>query len=224
MSNDGEGPVRVRAELLDWYLDDEVVPQFADRYDQERDFSCRDWLQVNPRELDLADKGTTRVRYTLRVPLETPEGEYHCGAGFVTLPSIHRDQAPIGMNIAVRAVSALYVIVGNPHSQPSLRDLSLRVLPDGVSEAVASFENQGLRHFRPQGFVEVQNAQGQLVERVEYPFIPILPMRVQSLPIRLNAVLTPGTYVLRSQVDVGLPELLEGATRVVVAEPSQNKP
>jgi len=53
LTNDSEGPSRIRAELLDWYLDDTMTPQFADRYVQEKNFSCRDWLQVNPREVDL---------------------------------------------------------------------------------------------------------------------------------------------------------------------------
>ena len=49
LTNDSESPSRIRTELLDWYLDDTMTPQFAERYDQEKSFSCRDWLQVNPR-------------------------------------------------------------------------------------------------------------------------------------------------------------------------------
>lgn len=223
LSNDGAGPARIRAELLDWYMDDTMTPQFEDRYDQEKEFSCRDWLQINPRELDLPANGSFRVRYTLRVPAETPEGEYHCGAGFVTWPTIQPEQPPMGMNIAVRAVTALYVIVGNPASQPALRDLGLRTRSDGTWEAVAWLENQGLRHFRAQGFLALYTDQGQLVERLEYPLIPVLPRRVQSFPVRLKTALTPGAYILRSQVDVGLPEMLEGSTRLVVPDPSPKK-
>jgi len=223
LSNEGPEPARIRAEMLDWYMDDTMTPQFNDYYEQERDFSCRDWLQINPRELDLPENGSFRVRYTLRVPLETPEGEYHCGAGFVTLPSINPEKPAMGMRIAVRAVAALYVIVGNPASRPALRELSLRVLPDGSWEAVAWLENQGLRHFRVQGFLEIYNEQQQLVERLEYPLIPVLPKRVQSFPVRMKTTLAPGIYILRSQVDVGLPELLAGSTRLVVEEPSPTK-
>ena len=223
LSNDGAEPSRIRAELLDWYMDDTMTPQFGDRYDQEKGFSCRDWLQLNPRELDLPANGTFRVRYTLRVPAGTPVGEYHCGAGFVTIPSINTEQPPLGVNIAVRAVAALYVVVGNPVSQPLLRDLSLRTLPDGAWEAVAWWENQGLRHFRAQGFLEVLDDQGQSVERLEYPLIPVLPKRVQPFPVRLKATLPPGTYVVRSQVDVGLSEILEGSARVVIEDPSQKR-
>jgi hypothetical protein len=209
--------VRVRAELLDFYLDDTMTPQFAEQYENERDFSCKDWLQINPREMDLADGLTFRVRYTIRVPAETPEGEYHCGAGFLTLPPINPDKPALGVNIAVRAVAALYVIVGSPESQPGLQDLSLRASPDGAWEAVARFENRGPRHFRIQGFMEVRDDAGRVVERLEYPPIPVLPKRVQMIPLRLNSLLPAGSYIIRSEADVGLPEILVGTARVQVA-------
>jgi hypothetical protein len=129
----------------------------------------------------------------------------------------------MGMFIAVRAVAAFYVVVGNPSSEPSFKDLSLRTASDGAREAVAWFENQGLRHYRIQGFVEVLDERGQIVERVEYPSVPVLPKRVQTLPLRLKASLPPGAYQVRSQADVGLPEILEATTRVVVEGSSRNK-
>ncbi|OFV99107.1 MAG: hypothetical protein A3F68_07980 [Acidobacteria bacterium RIFCSPLOWO2_12_FULL_54_10] len=222
LTNDADDSVRIRTELLDWYMDESMTPQFADRYAQEKNFSCRDWLEVNPREFDMPATESFRVRYTIRVPAGTPDGEYHCGAGFVTLPPVNPDQPPMGVNIAVRAVAALYIIVGNPSSDPVLKDFSLRALPDGTWQAVTRMENLGLRHFRTSGFLEIQNSDGQLVDRLEYPPIPVLPKRVQTFPIPLKTVLAPGTYILRSQVDVGLPEVLEGSARLVVEPPAHN--
>ena len=222
LSNDSDGPSRVRAEMLDWYLDETMTPQFSEHYPQEKSYSCRDWLQINPREMDLVSNGAFRVRYTVRVPAETPAGEYHCGAGFVTMPPVNPDTPPMGMRIAVRAVAAIYVVVGNPTSEPAMKDLSLRNTEDGW-EAVALFENQGLLHYRIQGFVEVQDVNGNLVARVDYPQVPVLAMRSQLFPIQLKTALKPGIYVLHSQADVGLPETLEASTRVVVEDPSRKK-
>ena len=218
LSNDSTGPSRVRAELLDWYLDETLTPQFSENYEPEKAFSCRQWLQVNPREMDMTEGGAQRVRYTVRVPEGTPAGEYHCGAGFVTLPPIRQADTPIGMFIAVRAVAAIYVVVGSASSQPSMKELGLRS-NEGGWEAVALFENQGSRHFRVQGFIELTDARGQVVEKVEYPYMPVLPKRQQIFPIRLKTELAPGTYTLRSHADVGLPEILQAATQVVVPEP-----
>jgi hypothetical protein len=224
LSNDSDAPVRIRSEFLDFYLDDTMTPQFADQYERERELSCKDWLQINPREMDLAPNVTFRVRYTIRVPAETPEGEYHCGAGFVTLPPINPEQPALGVTIAVRAVAALYVIVGSPVSQPALQDLSLRARPDGAWEAVARFQNDGSRHFRIEGFLEVADEEGRVVERLEYPSIPVLPKRVQVFPLRLTKPLPPGSYVVRSEADVGLPEILVGTARVNVASAAAERP
>jgi len=223
LTNDSEGPSRIRAELLDWYLDDTMTPQFADRYVQEKNFSCRDWLQVNPREVDLVAGGAVRIRYTLRVPAETPAGEYHCGAGFVTLPPLEPGSEPMGMYIAVRAVAAIYVVVGSAASQPVFKDLALRSAGEGAWEAVALFENQGQKHYRIQGFIEVADASGNVLEKVDYPQVPVLGKRMQSLPLRFKTALKPGTYVLHSLADVGLPETLEASARVVVEDPSRKK-
>ncbi len=216
LTNDGDDPVRVRGDLLDFFMDETMTPQFAPRLEQEMQFSCRNWLQVNPSELDIPAAENFRVRYTLRVPPDTPEGEYHCGAAFVTMPPIDPNRAPMGMQIAVRAVSAFYIFVGDPVSQPQFKDLSVRSRPDGTWEAFAVFGNDGLRHFRVDGFVEVQDENGLVVDRVEFPSIPVLPKRNQNFTIKLNDSLAPGAYTLWAQADVGLPEILETFTKVVI--------
>jgi hypothetical protein len=215
LSNDSDGLSRVRAELLDWYLDETLTPQFSDYYEQEKSYSCREWLQLNPREMEMLEGGALAVRYTIRVPANVPPGEYHCGAGFVTLPPVQPAEIPMGMHIAVRAVSAIYVVVGGASSQPAFKDLTLRSGAEGW-EAVALFENQGLRTYRVQGFIELSDSKGQVVERVEYPYMPVLPKRQQLFPVRLKSNPAPGTYTLRSHADVGLPEILEATAQVVI--------
>jgi P pilus assembly chaperone PapD len=222
LTNDSEEAVRIHGELLDWYMDDTITPQFAERYDQEKTDSCRDWLQVNPREMDLDSSASFRVRYTLRVPAGTPAGEYHCGAGFITMPPVNPDQPAMGMHIAVRAVTAIYVAVGNPSSQPVFKDLSLRSV-DGGWEGVARFENQGQRHYRIQGYMQIEDASGRVIEKVDYPQAPVLGLRTQAFPLKFKTTLEPGNYVLRSLTDVGLPEALEASARVVVEDTARKK-
>src|SRR5262249_22534710 len=140
----------------------------------------------------------------------------------VTLPPLNPADAPLGMHVAVRAVAAIYIVVGDPTSEPAMKDLTLRNTPDGW-QAVALFDNQGLKHYRIQGFVEVEDQSGSVIERVEYPQAPVLGKRQQLFPVQLKTSLRPGTYVLHSEADVGLPETLEASTRVVVEDPSRKK-
>ena len=81
VTNDADDPIRARGELLDFAIDETMTPQFEDIIESEAKYSCRDWLQVNPRELDMKPGVTVRARYTIRVPAGTPEGEYHCEIG-----------------------------------------------------------------------------------------------------------------------------------------------
>lgn len=219
VSNDSPAAGRVRAESLDWFIDSVMVPQFADNFPQEEKFSCREWLDVNPRETELEAAATTRARYTVRVPPDTPEGEYHCGLGFVTLPPANRLDSDMGVHIAVRAVSALYVIVGSPTSKPILKSLSLAASAESAWTALVTFENKGQRTFRVTGFVDVKDSEGRSIQRFEYAPIPVLPLREQRFVFPLKVALAPGDYVLHTQADVGFPEIFEGSVRVTVNEP-----
>jgi hypothetical protein len=216
VSNDSAARTRVRADSLDWYIDDQMTPQFADAYPKEAGLSCREWLQINPRESEIEPDGTTRSRYTLQIPAGTREGEYHCGLGFVTLPPVNEPDSAIGVRMAVRAVSTLYVLVGSPTSQPVLKGLSLISIPDGTWQATVRFENQGSKTFRVKGFVELRNSDGQPVEHLEYASIPVLPKREQLFLFPLKTALPPGSYSLYTQADVGLAEIYEGSVRVTV--------
>ena len=114
VTNDADDVIRARGELLDFSIDAGMTPQFEETMAQESKYSCRDWLQLNPREFELKAAETIRARYTIRVPAGTPEGEYHCGAGYTSLPTINKNPSQMGVQIAVRAVAAFYVYVGEP--------------------------------------------------------------------------------------------------------------
>lgn len=208
ITNDADDTIRARGELLDFAIDSAMTPQFEESIESEASYSCRDWLQLNPREFELKAAETIRARYTIRVPAGTPEGEYHCGAGYTSLPTINKNPTQMGVQIAVRAVAAFYVYVGEPKSAPKLNGIAIKAAPEGQLIAEAMIENQGQRTFRVAGFMEIKDATGKLVERLDYPTIPVLPRRVQPFPLELKTPLAPGKYSLRSQTDVGLPEVL----------------
>ncbi len=216
LSNDSTERARVRAQILDFYIDDTMTPQFEESVEREAKFSCREWLQVTPRETDLDAKSTIRERYTFNVPRDAKDGEYHCAAGFATLPPISKPEAPTGIRMAVMMVTSFYIVIGNPSSRPELKDLSLKTRPDGVLQMVALLENRGRKTFRVKGFVEIRTPDGKKVEGAEYTGIPVLPERQQQFLFPLKTAFAPGTYTLYTQADVGLPEILEGTVSVEV--------
>jgi P pilus assembly chaperone PapD len=220
VTNDADSPIRVRGELLDFSIDETMTPQFEDIIEREAKYSCRDWLQINPREMDMKPNETVRARFTVRVPAGTPQGEYHCGAGYISLPPIQKDNSRIGVQIAVRAVAAIYVYVGEPKSAPKFSGITVKPSGNGMLVAEALMENEGQRHFRVNGFMEVKDAAGNIVERLDYPTIPVLPGRKQPFPLALRTTLAPGNYTLRSQTDIGLPEVLVSNMSFAVERPA----
>jgi hypothetical protein len=54
LSSDSTDRVRVRAEALDFWIDQDQTPQFETRLPSEAGFSCRDWVSVNPVETEVA--------------------------------------------------------------------------------------------------------------------------------------------------------------------------
>src|SRR2546426_4021182 len=53
LTNDSGARMRIRAEILDFYIDPLETPQFGRHYTQEAEFSCHDWLSINPMEVEL---------------------------------------------------------------------------------------------------------------------------------------------------------------------------
>ena len=218
LSNASKDAVRIRAEVLDFNIDDTLTPQFAKHLRSESIFSCRSWLRVNPMETDLEPESGLTVRYTLAVPPHTPEGGYHCAAGFRTLAFRPSHQPGTNIRSAVRVVAAFYVLVGEPIIDGSPTGLGLAYDPATERwQAILTIDNRGRRYFRPSGELQLLNEHEEPVETARIPPIPVLPRRKQRVPMLLEKVEAGRSYTLRLRIDLGGGEIIEGS-RFAVAE------
>jgi hypothetical protein len=217
LSSDSQGKVRVRAELLDFFIDESETPQFDRSCPQEGEFSCRPWLSVNPMETELGAGSHMLVRYTIRVPKEATERSFHCATGFTTLPPGERALG-MGLQTAVRVVAAFYVVVGKPKAEGAIKEIKLEPVADPKQpswRAVVVIENPSLMHMRPAGELAVLDASGKLLESLKFNSVPILPRRRQRFLFPLTVLVTAGaTYTLRARVDLGLAEIQEATVEV----------
>ena len=222
IANDGSEPVRVSAELLDFYLDDAANPQFSRNWPKESAFTCRSWLTVNPMEAEILPESQLTVRYSLRVPPDAEEKSYHCAVGFTTQPTRGGPATGTALRTAVRMVAAFYAVVGAPAVDGILRSLTIESTPGKGApgwQLAAVIENTGLRYFRPTGTVEVVGPDGA-AEQVSFVPLPTLPKRTQRYVFPLRQV-TPGSrYSIRARLDIGNNEIQEGSA-VVVTEQGQ---
>jgi hypothetical protein len=216
LTSDSQGPVRVVVEPLDFFIDSSGSPQFSQSLASEQNYTCRDWLAINPMEMELSPGGQTPVRYTVRVPQSAAERSYHCAVGFTTVPTAG-DLQTTGLKSAVRIVEVFYVIVGHPATDGAVDGLTLRYIKDGPQpgwNAVVSIQNRGLMYFRPSGDLEVLDESGKVVESAHFIPMPVLPQRLQDFLFPLKLAGGPGPYTLRARVDLGGDEIQEAAASV----------
>jgi hypothetical protein len=217
LSSDSNDKVRVRAELLDFLIDQNQTPQFEPRLSSESEFSCRDWLSINPVETEIDSGKQVNVRYTVRVPANaaSPRG-YHCAIGFSTLPT-DVQVGSAGIKAAVQVVSAVYVTSGSPGIEAQFKELRLVHGNPGdkspwIGEVV--LENYSLTHFRPVGELSVLDREGRVVESAPLTPLPALPKREQRYVVPFTSDLPPATYTLRARVDFGNNVVEEGTATV----------
>ncbi|MBZ5542244.1 MAG: hypothetical protein LAO07_01015 [Acidobacteriia bacterium] len=225
LSSESGEKVRIRAEVLDFYIDDKSTPQFLRDVPQEAANSCKKWLSLNPMEIEISKGGFLMVRYTLHLPTEVPEGSYNCAAGFTTLPSAEQQTAGMGVRMAVRIVAAFYVQVGSPAVRGRLKEIKLEPAPPAKDSKVAGWqavvvlENRGRMYYRPTGKIEVLDAGGKVMETADFPSLPVLRERDQRFIFPLKSELAAGHYKLRADVDLGTGEIQEASADVVVDAP-----
>ena len=232
LSNDSGGKIRMRTELLDFMIDAADTPQFERNLPQEQNDSCRTWLTVNPMEAEL-EPGQLAVRYSIRVPEGTPEGSYHCGAGFTSQPPVGQEQT-IGIQMAVRAVAAIYVVIGNPAIVGETKTITIEPIvpvarhgqsPDPSAphwNAVVVLANHGHMHFRPSGQLELIDRNGKVVSTQEFVQLPVLPLRDQRFLFPLQDSLANAPYTLRARVDIGNGEVQEAVATITDPAPSKH--
>jgi len=210
LTNESEKPIRVRSEMLDFYIDDTGTPQFAREYPAEAPYSCRTWLSLNPRETELPAKSSMTVRYTLRVPDGLEPRSFHCAAGFTTQPTADQVGA-MGVRAAVRMVAAFYVLIGEPVVEGEIEDVTLEPLKNESTgwQAVVVLRNWGHKYFRPAGGLELLDENGSVVETHSFPSLPVLPNRRQRFLFPLKTSPETGPYRLRVRVDFGGAEILQ---------------
>ena len=219
LSNDSVGRVRIRAEIVDFYVDDKATPQFV-RSSTEAPYSCQNWLTLNPMEMEVESGAQAPVRYTIKTPAGAPQRSYHCAAAFTTLPTAG-DLAQTGIKTAVRIVSAFYVVLGNPAVEAGFKEIRLENTSDPKEpwRAVVVLKNFSDMHFRPSGELSLLDDAGNLVESNPFASLPVLPKREQPFLFPLKSALAPGNYTLRARVDMGTADLQEGTTIVTVPQP-----
>ncbi|MBI3208762.1 MAG: hypothetical protein HYZ37_07660 [Candidatus Solibacter usitatus] len=218
LRNESKVPARVRSEILDFYLDQNAVPQFEKSVAAEKPHSCREWLTVTPNETEVAPDSYQLVRYTLRIPEGVADKSFHCAIGYSTLPTMSNESGT-GMRTAIRMVAAVYATVGNAPVVGEVSDVTVEKIADDTNtpwRAVVTLSNKSQRFYRASGDIELVDQSGKVLEKAQFPSFPVLPSREQKFPIPLKTNLEGKELSLRMRIGMGAQEIQEATVPIKI--------
>jgi len=222
-----EQAVHLKGEALDFQIDESATARYERDLPREKAVSCKNWLILNPMESEIKKGEVLNVSYTIRPPAQLAEGSYACAAGFTTLPNWPQQQEPENRG-APTVLATVFVTIGNPSVSGSIKEL--KVEPVGSKtrtpagwRAVVVVQNSGTMYFRPKGTFEILNAEGSIIESLDFPSLPVLRQRDQRFIFPIHTALNPGSYRFRVRMQIGDKPVQEKTTNVVVDVPSPAK-
>jgi hypothetical protein len=170
--NSGEEPVRLRAYVEDWYLDEVGTPIFRPAGTLQGTASL--WVDAAPADLLIRPGETEYVRYTIRVPEDAVEGGYHGSLLLESLPLNRAEQGIRQMFIQGRIACMLYVTVGDPQRSAAITAF-VPLERNGKHLVRLQVENTGNDFIRLAGNLNCMEAEEALGEPLRLPDVPVLP-------------------------------------------------
>lgn len=145
--------------------------------------SCRPWVRIERRTVQLPPRSTRRFRFEVHVPPDTPPME--CRFALVVqstsekLPEVRAGN--IMMPVQGRLGVIVYVAVGDVAPRLEVKSVELGE-QNGVLVPLATVHNAGTAHGRIEGVLEGTDAAGKRIEFSVSTF-PILAGETRAIPI-----------------------------------------
>lgn len=203
--NNSSQPVRIKVYVENWQMQENGTPLFIGQ--QPTNYSCRDWIKVNPPDFRLKPGEIRTVRFTVSVPQEAEPAGYHAAVSFENVLETPPETKQSRVGLIGKIAAAVYVVVGNVEPQGSIEDIIFET--KGESQFIKlKISNQGKTHFRLKGEIVLRTADGKKVATLLIPDEPVLPESERFVPIELKEKLTSGIYKIETKLDIGREELL----------------
>jgi hypothetical protein len=181
IGNDAVTPDEFSVRTADWELSKQGGVVLHDESLQPG--SCRPWVRIERRTVQLPPRSTRRFRFEVHVPPDTPPVE--CRFALVVqstsekLPEIRSGN--IVMPVQGRLGVIVYVAVGDVAPKLEVRSVELGE-QNGMLVPLATVHNSGTAHGRIEGVLQGTDAAGRRVEFSVSTF-PILAGETRAIPI-----------------------------------------
>jgi len=200
VTNSGEEPLRLRAYLEDWYLDEVGTPVFRPAGSMAQTASL--WVETAPSDLLLNPGETEFVRFTVRVPGGMDEGAFHTSLILENVPLNRADVGPRQVFIRGRVACMLYVTVGEPERSAEIKSL-VSLERDGNRYLMMQVENTGEDFIRLAGAVNFLAGNKDVGDHLIMPDVPVLPGARRWVEFEVTPEQFTRNSLARVTVDLG---------------------
>ena len=171
---------RYRVRTADWTLDEATTVKFDDVL---RPGSCRPWVAIERREVNVSPGGKYRYRFEVGVPADAPVGE--CRFALLIEGDDQNVQAGGGLNFPVTGRLGIIVYVTIGDADAKLDVVSTKIANVGGEELpIVMVANSGNAHGRLTGFLSGTDAAGKKLEFTPST-LPILPGETRAIPLTI---------------------------------------
>jgi hypothetical protein len=178
ITNASGQPSKYQFRTADWTLDENAGVHFTDELGIR---SCRPWVAIERRELEVPAGGRYRFRFEVTPPADSPARECRFAIMIEGDEQLARGADGLTLPVSGRIGVIVYVRVGD--AAPELQvvgavvsDVNGRLLP------VLQVNNLGNAHGRLTGFLQGTDASGRRLE-FEPSTLPILPLETRAIAL-----------------------------------------
>lgn len=211
--NNSTQPVRIKVYVENWQMQENGTPLFIGQ--QPTNYSCRDWIKVNPPDFRLKPGEIRTVRFTVAVPQEAEPAGYHAAVSFENVAETPAETKQSRVGFIGKIAAAVYVVVGNVEPQGSIEDIIFE-MQEKAQWIKLKISNQGKTHFRLKGEIILRTSNGKKVATLLVPDEPVLPESQRFVSIELKEKLSAGIYQVEIKLDIGREELLVMEKEILV--------
>ena len=170
ISNAAPQPAKYYLRTADWQMTPDAGVSFTDDLAEG---SCRPWVAIERREIEVPGNGSARYRFEVQPPADAPSGECRFALMIEGDEQTVRTESGVQVPISGRIAVIVYVAVGD--AAPNLRVAGTTVAEvNGRMLPVLEVANTGNAHGRVAGFLTATDAQGRRLD-LSPSTLPILP-------------------------------------------------
>ncbi|ARU06817.1 hypothetical protein CCO03_11790 [Comamonas serinivorans] len=183
IQNLGGAATQLSVRTLDWRYS---AAGELSLHDELLDGSCRPWVTIERKLVQVPARGTVRFRFQIDIPAEAPRSECRFILAIEGVEPAQQaviDRGGASLSLPVNGRIAVTVYVGVNGAQPQLELLELgQQAVNGTRQATVTVRNSGDAHGRLDGSLDAKDADGMGFELVPEG-TPVLPGQTRVLPL-----------------------------------------